>query len=45
MKIKHSVSAPPTNYGRTFVIKKVCMGGEQTGDVSMGTDDQIMQGG
>ena len=29
MKIKHSVSSPPTRYGGTFLAKKFCMG-EQT---------------
>ena len=26
LKIKHSVFSPPTKYGETFFIKKVCMG-------------------
>ena len=46
-KIKHSVSFPPTKYGQTFFIKKLCMG-EQTflgGMFYMGTNDQIMQEG
>ena len=42
---------PPTKYGGTFFIEKLCMG-EQTfldkffgGMFYMGTNDQIMQGG
>ena len=26
MKIKHSVSCPPTKYRGTFLLKKLCMG-------------------
>ena len=29
LKVKHSVPLPPTKYGGTFFIKKLCMG-EQT---------------
>ena len=25
LKIKHSVSSPPTKYSGTFIIKKLCM--------------------
>ena len=28
MKIKHSVSSPPTKYGETFFVKKLLHGGE-----------------
>ena len=51
LKIKHSVSSLPTNYGETFFIKKLSMGlknffGQFFGEMFyMGTNDQIMQGG
>ena len=28
LKTKHSVSSPPTKYGRTFFIEKLCIGEE-----------------
>ena len=52
MKIKHSVSSPPTKYGRTsFFCKKASHGGKNFfwqiyGEMlHMGTNDQIKQGG
>ena len=49
MKIKHSVSSPPTKYEGTFFAKKLCMverfWANLWGMFYMGTDDQIMQGG
>ena len=51
LKIKHSVSSPPTKYGEPFFIKKLCMGEQMFsgkffgGIFYMGTTDQMMQGG
>ena len=50
LKIKHSVSSPPTKYEGTFFIKKLYMGTNLFGHnfwrmFYMGTGDKIMQGG
>ena len=47
MKIKHSVSAPPTNYGWTFVIKKVCIAwvGNKRGMFKLGLMIRSCKGG
>ena len=50
LKIKYGVSSPPTKYGGTFFMKKVCMGEQILGGnfwemFYMGTNNQIMQGG
>ena len=51
MKIKNSISSPPTKHEETFFVKNLCMT-EQTfwgqmyrGMFYMGTNDQILQGG
>ena len=50
LKIKQSVSSPPTKYGGTFFIKKLCIGTNLFGHnfwrmFYMRTGDKIMQGG